>query len=142
MGLTLKVNIRYLIYISTLFILVSEIAIMSKFIFVVLIKYSRSSIYLLIDHVLIWNIDKDLLLFGIFKVWISSIYLHFTALSGSLIVWLSVLNWLNNWLRFARCFKTNVLLYYISSLRESVRFSFINDKKLFSKKMLDLQGLL
>ena len=56
-----------------LVILVSEIAIMSKFIFAVLSKYSRSSKFLLREHVLIWNIDKDLLLFGMFKAWISPI---------------------------------------------------------------------
>ena len=106
---------------------------MLKFIFVVLSKYFRSSQFLQREHVLIWNIDKDLLLFGMFKVWISSIsYLHFTTLSGSLFVWFSVilLNWLNNWLRLAGCFKTNVLvLFILPNLRESVRFCLIKEIK-------------
>ena len=47
-----------------LVILVSEIPILSKLVFVIPNKYSRSSIFLLREHaVLMWNRDKDELAF-------------------------------------------------------------------------------
>ena len=48
-------------------ILVSEIAIMSKMVLVVLSKYPRSSKFLDKEHVLIWKKERELFLLGIFS---------------------------------------------------------------------------
>ena len=79
-------------------ILVSEIAIMSKLILVVLSKYSRPSKFLF--KVLIWNKERVHFLLGVFMVGNFSRlqYLHLTTSSRSLKswVWDGLLNWLNN----------------------------------------------
>ena len=48
--------------------LVSEMAVMSKLVLVALSEYSRSSKFLVKEHVLIWNKERELFLLGIFMV--------------------------------------------------------------------------
>ena len=45
--------------------LVSEMAVMSKLVLVALSEYSRSSKFLVKEHMLIWNKERELFLLGI-----------------------------------------------------------------------------
>ena len=93
--------------------LVSEMAVMSKLVLVALSKYSRSSKFLVKEHVLMWSKERELFLLGIFMVWTSSTlyYLQLTTFSESLKSWFwdELLNWLNNEFKLGGGFRTQLL---------------------------------